>query len=204
MSDAPQPTGDEPQPASAESDRPTDVILASQVLPPSSTSGSTAPPFASPPPSSSSTPVQIELTARPVTPVPLAWRSWPVVDSLGEFALLTTALVGAPAIVLQSAGPGYAIFAFLAVLTVTWRSFVPTVFELSALGITETRLGRTRRIPWMSIDRFLIGTRGVFLSSRGAPLEMLRGLYVPWGVHREQILATLRYYLPRAEDAEAA
>lgn len=199
MSDTPQPPASDVKSAAGQVERPTDVILA----PPEASRGSASAGTASPtalPPSSSSTPVQIELAARPVTPVPLAWRSWPVVDSLGEFALLTTALVGAPAMVLQSAGPSYAIFTFLVVLAVTWQKFVPTVFELSALGVMESRLGRTRRIPWMSIDRFVIGHRGVFLSSRGAPLEALRGLYLPWGPHREHILATLRYYLPRAED----
>jgi hypothetical protein len=204
MTDAPQtsspsgsaaaaPANAATQPAAPTPEMPTDVILAPPEVPSKSTP-------AQPPIGNSNTSIHIEVAPRPVTPVPLAWRSWPVVDSLGEFILLTTAIVGAPAIVFQSAGPAYALFAFVAVLFVSWRSFVPTVFELSALGVTESRLGRTRRIPWISIDRYLIGRRGVFLSSTGAPLEMLRGLYLPWSQHRDQILTTLRYYLPRAED----
>lgn len=198
MSDDAEEAADKPK-----GDVPTDVILAPAESASKTWSGSTAPPQPGSP-SSSGAQVQIELAPRPVTPVPLTWRSWPVVDSLGEFALLTTALVGAPAVVLQAAGPSYAAFTFLAVVAVTWKKFVPTVFELSALGVVESCLSRTRRIPWMSIDRFIIGHRGVFLSSNGAPLETLRGLYLPWGSHREQILTTLRYYLPRAEDENAA
>ncbi len=186
------------QAAAPTPEMPTDVILAPPDGPSKSTPANHG--GAAVATGNSNTSIHIEVAPRPVTPVPLAWRSWPVVDSLGEFILLTTALVGAPAIVFQSAGPAYALFAFVAVLFVSWRSFVPTVFELSALGVTENRLGRTRRIPWISIDRYLIGRRGVFLSSTGAPLEMLRGLYLPWGQHRDQILTTLRYYLPRAED----
>jgi hypothetical protein len=84
-----------------------------------------------------------------------------------------------------------------------WRQFVPTFYELSALGVTSRTLRRTRRIPWLSIDRFVVGRRGVFLSSAGAPLEILRGFYLPWGNHREEILISLRYYLPRAEEVKA-
>jgi hypothetical protein len=138
--------------------------------------------------------------AKPVTPVPLSWRSWPIVDSLGEFFLLAAALLGGPIVVFQYAGVGYALFTAAALVFVAWRHFVPTQFELSALGVTQTRVGRSQRIPWISIDRYLIGRTGVYLSSAGAPLEMFRGLYLPWGKHREQILTTLRYYLPRAEE----
>jgi hypothetical protein len=155
-----------------------------------------APPTASK--SSGSAPV--EIAARPVTPVPVAWRSWPIVDSLADFLLLTIGIVATIGIAYRFAGPLTAIAAAIVLMVVTWRYFVPTMYELSALGVSENCVGRKRRIPWISIDRYLLGRRGAYLSSAGAPLEMLRGLYLPWGSHREQVITTLRYYLPRAED----
>jgi hypothetical protein len=153
-----------------------------------------------PPPSTGSQPILIQ-QPRAVTPVPMTLRSWPVVDSLFEFLLLTAALLGVPIVVFQQLGPTSSAITAAALVWVTWRHFVPTLFELSALGVTESCLGRTRRIPWISIDRYVVGRRGVFLSSAGAPLERFRGLYLPWGKQREQLLTTLRYYLPRAEES---
>lgn len=143
--------------------------------------------------------------SRSSTPVPVAWRSWPVVDSIGEFFCLGGAMLGVPYVVWDATGNFLATLLCTAALaTVVWRHFVPTMFEIGALGVSERFLGRTRRIPWISIDRFVVGRKGAFLSSAGAPLEALRGFYLPWGPHREQVLATLRYYLPRAEDPPPA
>lgn len=138
---------------------------------------------------------------RHLTPIPIAWRSWPVVDSIPEFICLAGAMVGVPYVVFDATGNLLVtVLCTAALATVIWRSFLPTTFEIGALGVTERFLGRTQRIPWISIDRFVVGRKGAFLSSSGAPLEALRGVYLPWGPHRDQVLATLRYYLPRAED----
>lgn len=174
-----------------------DVVLAEQMPLPTTPPPTEAPPTASK--SSGSQPVQV--AARPVTPVPVTWRSWPIVDSLGEFFFLTLTAGAAIGIAYRFAGPLTAVAAGIVLALVSWRYFVPTFFELSALGVSENCLGRKRRIPWISIDRYIVGRKGAYLSSTGAPLEMLRGLYLPWGPHREQIVATLRYYIPRAEDA---
>jgi hypothetical protein len=114
--------------------------------------------------------------------------------------VLILVVVGAVGLLWRSTGsPAIAGLCGLAMGVTVWRHFVPTFFELSALGVTSRTLRRTRRIPWLSIDRYVVGRRGVFLTSAGAPLEALRGLYLPWGSHREEVLTSLRYYLPRAE-----
>jgi hypothetical protein len=140
---------------------------------------------------------------RAATPVPIAWRSWPVIDSVWELLGLSTVVVGVPAVVWSSSNnlPVAVACGLVAAFTV-WKSYVPTTYEINALGVTSRTLGRSRRIPWISIDRFIVGRKGVFLTSSGAPLEFLRGLYIPWGRHREQILSSLRYYLPHAEDSD--
>jgi len=141
---------------------------------------------------------------RTLTPKPVVWRSWPIVDSVLEPAVLILVVIGAVALVWRATeSPVIAALCGLAMAMTVWRHFVPTFFEVSALGVTWRTLRRTRRVPWLSIDRYVVGRRGVFLSSAGAPLEALRGLYLPWGHHREEILTSLRYYLPRAEEVKS-
>ena len=79
---------DEPQPTAA----------AEATLPPTGTDVPVEPAVAAKTPSATSDvvlapasnpPASISLAQpRPVTPVPLSWRSWPVVDSLTEFLML--------------------------------------------------------------------------------------------------------------------
>lgn len=141
--------------------------------------------------------------SRTLTPVPIAWQSWPVIDSVWVLLGLTAVVVAVPAVVWSTArNLPMAIACGLVAAYSVWRQFVPTVFELNALGVTTRTLGRSRRVPWISIDRFVVGNRGALLTSSGAPLEIFRGLYLPWGGHRDQILSSLRYYLPHAEDAQ--
>jgi hypothetical protein len=140
--------------------------------------------------------------ARTSTPVPIAWRVWPVIDSVWELLGLSAILAIVPLVVWSLSGrTSLTVVCAVATGVVVWRHFVPTICEMNALGVTQRVFRRTRRIPWLSIDRYVVGRRGVFLTSAGAPLELFRGLYLPWGAHREQILASLRYYLPNAEDA---
>ena len=140
-------------------------------------------------------------TSRSATPVPIAWRVWPVIDSVWELLGLSAVLVLVPLVTWTISGrTALTVLCTFAVGAVTWRHFFPTICEVNALGVTQRLFGRTRRIPWLSIDRYVVGRKGVFLTSAGAPLELFRGLYLPWGAHREQILASLRYYLPHAED----
>ncbi|MBN8628452.1 MAG: hypothetical protein J0M17_23485, partial [Planctomycetes bacterium] len=116
---------------------------------------------------------------RATTPVPIAWRSWPVIDSVWELLGLSTVVVGVPAVVWSSSNnlPVAVACGLVAAFTV-WKNYVPTTYEINALGVTSRTLGRSRRIPWISIDRFIVGRKGVFLTSSGAPLEFLRGLYI--------------------------
>lgn len=140
-------------------------------------------------------------SSRSTTPVPIAWRVWPVIDSVWELLGLSTILVLVPLVTWSLSGrTALTVLCTFAVGAVTWRHFFPTICEVNALGVTQRLFGRTKRIPWLSIDRYVVGRKGVFLTSAGAPLELFRGLYLPWGAHREQILASLRYYLPHAED----
>jgi hypothetical protein len=193
-----------------------DVVLYDEPMPPvqatstptspaSARAGSSATPGAPRPmtlPGASSTGSPSSSNAsRNATPVPISWRVWPVVDSPAELLGLTAVLIVVPLVVWSLSGrTALTAICTIAVGAVVWRHFTATTFEINALGVTEKVFNRPRRIPWLSIDRYIVGRKGVFLTSAGAPLEVFRGLYLPWGSHRDQILSSLRYYLPNAED----
>lgn len=78
-----------------------------------------------------------------------------------------------------------------------WRFFVPVVFELNVDGIHQWRLGRHQLLAWKSIGHYQLHADGVLLLpfADWAPLDAVRGLYLPWGTHREEVLAHLHYHL---------
>jgi len=79
-----------------------------------------------------------------------------------------------------------------------WRFLLPAEIELSPDGVVFRGLGRTRRIDWRRIGRYEIQRRGVLIlpETDSAPLDYLRGLYLPWRDHRDEVLALLDRYLP--------
>jgi hypothetical protein len=87
-----------------------------------------------------------------------------------------------------------------AIVVSLWRFFVPVYFEFSAMGITQQMWGRRRRIAWQFIERCEICRAGIFLLPHDAPLAVFRGLYIPWGIHRAEVLALVQFYLPRARE----
>ena len=135
--------------------------------------------------------------ARSTSPVPIVWRSWPLGDGGRQVWLLATVLAIVAAVVISTTGsPRWMTVSVVLVAAAAWRIFVPVVFELNALGVSQHLLGRIRRIPWSAIEYARIGREGVFFSLDGAPLADLRGLYVPWESRRHEVLALVEYYLP--------
>jgi hypothetical protein len=137
-------------------------------------------------------------------PPPLVrWRSWPLRENplIGMLAL--AGLVGAGMYVYWATGRMHlAIGAALALAVAGWRFFVPVTFELNSEGVHQWFLGRHRRIPWTEVRRHRVFRSGTLLLpyERDAPIDVLHGLFLPWGRRREEILAQLRYYLePPAE-----
>ncbi len=101
------------------------------------------------------------------------------------------------AVGLSTGRPDWAIAAALGVAAAAWRYFVPVVYELGTLGLTIQVLTRQRRVAWRSIDHYDLRSTGVFLSphpERG-PLDAFSGLYLPWGDHKDEVLANVEFYL---------
>lgn len=132
-------------------------------------------------------------------PPPLVrWRRWPLRDNIliGAMAMVGLVLV-AYFIYSQTNRLPLAIGASLVLAVSAWRFFVPVTFELNAEGVHQWVWGRHRRIPWGEIRHHQVFSSGVLLlpHEEVAPIDVMHGLFLPWGVRRDEILAQLRYYL---------
>ena len=94
------------------------------------------------------------------------------------------------------------LLAVLALAATTWRFFLPIVFELSDRGVEQGLFGRQRRIPWSAVRRYEICSGGVLLLPHEdrSILAPFRGLYVPWTMHRDEILRLVQHYLAEPMD----
>jgi hypothetical protein len=131
-------------------------------------------------------------------PPPVEWRSWPLVERRGYIAGVAAVLLLTIVIVWSQTGSVVGCVVAGAVMALSlWRWLMPVDFELSANGLTEQSLGRRRRIPWISIRGYELLSNGVVITAMTdpVPLDSLRSLYLPWGPHRDEVVAQFRYYL---------
>lgn len=84
-----------------------------------------------------------------------------------------------------------------AVLIAAWQMWLPVHYEIGPQGITQHWLGRQRRITWSAIGRVQRRDCGLLLlrDLQPMPLEALRGLYLPFGQQKSEVLAIVDYYL---------
>lgn len=148
---------------------------------------------------STTTPKPIAAGLR-MAPPPAAWRSWPLAAGGGQVWLVLSLILLSFAVIAYSSGNvGLAAGGAGLVCLAAWRLFVPVIFEIGSMGISQQVLGHSTRIPWGSVERAQVGRHGVFFSLDGAVLAPLRGLYVPWNGNRDEVLAQVAYFMPRAE-----
>ena len=133
-----------------------------------------------------------------VTPEELTFSDWPLRDRPLASSLALALAAGAIWFAVwatQSAGAG-ALVGLLLGMTL-WRIWFPVWYQLGPGGITQSVLGRDRRIPWTAIRGYERRSDGVILlpDAEKARLGALGGLYLHWGRQREAVLAHLDYYL---------
>ncbi len=79
-----------------------------------------------------------------------------------------------------------------------WRNFVPMTFHINEEGVRQILIGEGRLIPWTAIRRLRISERGLLLlpEFRFGDLDALRGVFVPWGEHQDDVMKCIRFYVP--------
>jgi hypothetical protein len=134
-------------------------------------------------------------------PPPCAWRSWPLAERGWRRCLLPALLAAVALLVgLATGRPGWALAAAFMLAIAAWRYFVPVLYELGTLGVTQQVFSRQRRVPWRSLGRYEIRSAGVFLSphSEPGPLDAFVGFYLPWCDHKDEVMANIEFYLAGA------
>jgi len=141
-------------------------------------------------------------TPRSSPPPSIRWRSWPLGESVVRSALLIGGLLAAAlAIYLFSRQITLAALALAVLAGAFWRFFLPVEFQLSEKGVDQWYLGRRRHIPWGKIRHHEVCAAGVLLlpDEVRSTLSAFRGLYLPFGIHRDAVLPFVRQYLERAD-----
>jgi hypothetical protein len=117
-----------------------------------------------------------------------AVRAWPTIA--GAFAISTFAGYCSHSIAMG-------LICFGVLNAAVWRLWIPVGFEFGPKGILQTVLWRRKLIPWPNIVRYEISQKGVLLLPHEdrTPLAPLRGLYIRWRDHRDQLVELVKYYV---------
>ncbi|MDX1945184.1 MAG: hypothetical protein SFU86_07240 [Pirellulaceae bacterium] len=136
-----------------------------------------------------------------IAPEDVTLRSWPLVDQpLGSLLAIALAAGGSGLVGWRlgrwEAGLAAAVLLGLSLV----RVWLPVRYELNSGGVIRTVFGWRRRIAWSAIRGYEQRLGGVLLlaDAPATPLSPLRGLYIPWGRHRDSLLAACEYYLGHA------
>lgn len=133
-------------------------------------------------------------------PPTLTWRCWPAREhAVGTLIVLAGLAAAGAGVRLLTGQTHLALFAVGVLGLALWRFFLPVAFELNPEGVDQWLLGRHRRVHWTAVRRYEVCSAGVLLlpfADRSA-MDAFRGLYLPWGDHREAVLFQVRYYLDR-------
>ena len=133
-------------------------------------------------------------------PPSLSWRVWPVHDHVAGALIVLGSLAAVAVGVRWMTGQTHlALLASGALAVAMWRFFLPVAFELNPEGVGQWLFGRRRRIRWTAIGRYEICSAGVLLLpfDDRSTMDPFRGLYLPWGSHRDAVLFHVRFYLDR-------
>jgi hypothetical protein len=128
------------------------------------------------------------------------WASWPAKQHGLAATMLVIGIVAVGFLVRWTTGEVHlAAIAVVALSVALWRFFLPVRYELNDDGVQQSVLGRHRSVPWDAVHRYEICRTGVLLLPFPdyCQMDVLRGLYLPWGGHRDEILNRIHYYLDR-------
>lgn len=151
----------------------------------------------------SAAPAASSAASRRGPPPPVNWRSWPLEEGgLSAWLLSVLAVTIIVAVGLTTASVQWALVACGVLAASAWRFFIPVHFELNAQGVFQEVLGRQRRILWRAFESAELCREGVYLRFAGGSFGLNRGLYIPWGTHRSEVIAAVDYYLAQTRQPE--
>jgi hypothetical protein len=140
----------------------------------------------------------------PVAPEPVAWRSWPLVDdfrSVWPMVALVLAVVVLAGF--ETANALNALFAAAVIAVVSRRIWMPVRYEVNSSGVVRSCLGRARRASWSAVPRVEVLPNGFRLLGHPepGPFDACTAIFVPWGTHREEVLAVVRERVKVVQEA---
>ena len=139
-------------------------------------------------------------------PPSVRWRVWPVLEQpgLGVVILLAVAFAGL-ATQWATGRPQLGLLAAAVLLAAVWRFFLPISFELDRNGIVQQLFGYRRRVHWKAIRRHERCNEGVLLLPHAddCPMDRLRGLFLPWGVYRRNVVEQIDFHLGGGSELES-
>jgi hypothetical protein len=128
-------------------------------------------------------------------PDPIAWRRWPLVDdwrSIWQLVLAAVVLLAAMGVATQNISQ--VLIAAAAIIAAAWRIWLPARYEVNSRGLVSSRFGQARRVSWSAVPRVQVFPNGMRLLNHlePGPFDAWTAIFVPWGEHREKVLAVLR------------
>jgi len=139
----------------------------------------------------------------PVALGTLEWSVWPARDRPWAAAVLLASLAVLGVLVAQGTGDRVlGIAAPLFILGSVGSFVAKTHYKLTAETIEVRALGVARARPWTEMRRATVDRGGVFLSpfEKRSWLEAYRGVRLPFGGNRDQVVAFVEAKLPVVED----
>jgi len=132
-------------------------------------------------------------------PATLEWSVWPARERPWAAGVLLASLAVLGVLIGQATQDRVLAIAAPVFVLMSVGSFISrTHYRLTAHGIEVKALGVSRARPWGEMRRALVDSNGVFLSpfEKRNWLEAYRGIRLPFGGNRDQVVAFVETKLP--------
>lgn len=128
----------------------------------------------------------------------LEWDEWPIRDHPLVAVVFTLILLGTSILVFVVTGRLlWTVLADAFLVASFARALLNATYRMGPYGVERLVFGRLQRIPWRAIRAVRVVDQGVFLFDTRQPsgVDTLRAVFVPFGPHRDAVLARLEFYL---------
>jgi hypothetical protein len=129
----------------------------------------------------------------------MSWATWPLKESVPRSVAVVLFLAAVVWAVASCFGPQWILPSVFILLLFLAGFFFPTFYRLDSESASVRGLITRKRRSWSDVKRYYLGKKGVHLSltERPSRLEGARGIYLPFGEHRKEIVAFIEGKLRR-------